>query len=59
MPISIRLLIFGRPDLPVSLKLRVRPRSRAGAGDAQRERLRRELGERLPPHLVRDVLADR
>jgi hypothetical protein len=59
MPISIHLLIFGRPDLPVSLKLRVWPRSRASTADDQREKLRRELAERLPPHLVRDVLSDR
>jgi hypothetical protein len=59
MPISIHLLIFGRPDVPISLKLRVRPRSRAGAADDQREQIRRELAESLPPHLVRDVLSDR
>ena len=59
MPISIHLLIFGRPDLPLSLKLRFSPRSRARARDEQREQVRRELAGRLPPHLVRDVLADR
>jgi len=59
MPISIHLLIFGRPDLPIALKLRFRPRSRASASDEQKEQLRRELAALLPPHLVRDVLADR
>jgi hypothetical protein len=58
MPISIRLLIFGPPDFAISLKMRLKPRAAARAGGIETAKLRRGLSDRLPPHLVRDVLPD-
>jgi len=58
MPISIRLLMAWQPDFALSLRVRVRLQPRPDAAVDERERLRRRLSTRLPPHLVRDVLTD-
>ncbi len=58
MPIAIHLLIVSPSDFAISLKVRFKPRLRARAIGTGPATLRRRLSERLPPHLVRDVLPD-
>jgi hypothetical protein len=58
MPTSIRLLMFGPPDLVISLRIRSTLRLPTKGGGIESAKPRCELSNRLPPHLVRDVLPD-
>jgi len=58
MPISLRLLMCCPPHFAISLKIRFKPRLPAKAVGIDQAELRRGLSNRLPPHLVRDVLPD-